>query len=1019
MVKDLNDPTNVDTVPAMLTEGEFVLNKEATQMYGPIIEQMNNNGLLQRKIENEIIMANTGKKVSKLYKEGYTAPGQAYAIAKSMGYNVGGLVQFLKDKEGWRDKAYQDDAGVWTIGYGRTGGVKPGHTTTKEAEDAWLQQRAQQEWDAVSAYGKKHGYNWAPNQIAALASFRYNGGQGMLDQLTDNGKRDNAAIQTKLPQYNKITDPNTGKKIPLKGLTNRRNAELELWGGQGNQVPGKQEAPPPMEAPPPAALEPQADMSVPESNAPDWFPQDTTGTFGGFATDALRGIVAPQRSNIVAPQMGRIGQNPEYIPSVATKRPQAFQKDEFGIARPVNIYGSYNMGGPIQYLRAGGKVGQVKVWDGTKYIWVDRSDPRAQRDRALAAQAQQQQAPLNFRQAAQVRAQQQVPQIPRPEGDSTVSPLGPRRIPKLNRFQQEAGALAGKIMTAFPPQSEVPPQIDKTPPVPGTDEAILQNSSQQVEAKEEQQARMPNNLQPGAQNLRQGAQWDTPQPPQPGPGAMQWDTPPPPNPDAERLRHNALLGDYARQFPKGDPRRAAAFNQQLHQKGAVPPTLQFDLPPQPAPPPQPLNIPEPQGRVTDLSGLTEEEIGALYDQGNPAAIQYAENEEKQQQVTQALNEVRAQQTVAAPETEGAEVLRQREKALEEQLAGLQDTPEGALVSEVGEVPNPLPTPEAPVRPDAWSEAELPDDVNIGGIQFPDEDLGKESTAEQKFGSIPNEMIGETDEDTRTNVIDDASKAAEGKMTEADNKIVAGGSGAVMEAGKNAPPGRLAGAKSKLKQMFGNLFDPQELARMAIMYVGSRLLGGSHVGSLQFAAQNYLGRVDAKEKRYHELVKSGKYSPESLKIYKETGDPSQLMALGEPPVELGNTKEFYSNNGTRIQAREVKVGDNKVWLDANNQPINLNAVHEEASRAPGTEEYRKRITDEAKTYTSTFKELQDRFGTFETDEGKQYATELTGGKVGLDAAKWAAENDVSPDAMGSLLDNAYRSAIADSKDGKTY
>ena len=34
MVKDLNDPTNVDTIPAMLTEGEFVLNREATQMYG-------------------------------------------------------------------------------------------------------------------------------------------------------------------------------------------------------------------------------------------------------------------------------------------------------------------------------------------------------------------------------------------------------------------------------------------------------------------------------------------------------------------------------------------------------------------------------------------------------------------------------------------------------------------------------------------------------------------------------------------------------------------------------------------------------------------------------------------------------------------------------------------------------------------------------------------------------------------------------------------------------------------------
>ena len=35
-------------------------------------------------------------KVSKIHNEGYTAPGQAYAIAKSMGYNQGG--QAMREK---------------------------------------------------------------------------------------------------------------------------------------------------------------------------------------------------------------------------------------------------------------------------------------------------------------------------------------------------------------------------------------------------------------------------------------------------------------------------------------------------------------------------------------------------------------------------------------------------------------------------------------------------------------------------------------------------------------------------------------------------------------------------------------------------------------------------------------------------------------------------------------------------------------------------------------------------------
>ena len=62
------------------------------------------------------------------------------------GYNTGGLVGFIKDEEGWRNKAYQGPGGVWTIGYGRTRNpdgstIKPGQTTSREKEDSWLTNR--------------------------------------------------------------------------------------------------------------------------------------------------------------------------------------------------------------------------------------------------------------------------------------------------------------------------------------------------------------------------------------------------------------------------------------------------------------------------------------------------------------------------------------------------------------------------------------------------------------------------------------------------------------------------------------------------------------------------------------------------------------------------------------------------------------------------------------------------------------------------------------------------------------
>ena len=267
MVKDLNDPSNRDTVPAMLTAGEFVLNKEATAMYGPLIQQMNDHGLKQRHAENQMVKANIGKKISKLHGEGYKAPGQAYAIAKSMGYNTGGLVDFLKEHEGYRDEAYTDSAGVWTIGYGRTTNpdgspIKPGQTTNRKAEDSWIQQRASQERAAIDSFADQHGYNWNPNQKDALASFRYNGGQGMIDQLTAGGTRDTATIEKKIPLYNKITNPKTGKKERLEGLANRRNAELGLWSSGAPSKSKRPEARPdpmaevPMEEAPPWVLQP-------------------------------------------------------------------------------------------------------------------------------------------------------------------------------------------------------------------------------------------------------------------------------------------------------------------------------------------------------------------------------------------------------------------------------------------------------------------------------------------------------------------------------------------------------------------------------------------------------------------------------------------------------------------------------------------------------------------------------------------------------------------------------------------
>ena len=91
------EPKGTDTVPAWLTPGEFVVNKEATDMYGPLIKKMNDEG---RKVQDmkEPMYATEGVEVPvnrpKYLMEDYVFD----KLVKKYGYNpkvaamvVGGL----------------------------------------------------------------------------------------------------------------------------------------------------------------------------------------------------------------------------------------------------------------------------------------------------------------------------------------------------------------------------------------------------------------------------------------------------------------------------------------------------------------------------------------------------------------------------------------------------------------------------------------------------------------------------------------------------------------------------------------------------------------------------------------------------------------------------------------------------------------------------------------------------------------------------------------------------------------
>ena len=133
----------------------------------------------------------------------------------------------IRQWEGLRLTAYQDVAGVWTIGYGSTRNVAPGMTIT--AEQAVERLRADLLTAETAVWQAVH-VGLTDNQFGALVSFVFNVGAGAFRSSTLLKKLnagDYGAVPTELAKWNKARVG--GVLQPVDGLTNRRAAEAGLW----------------------------------------------------------------------------------------------------------------------------------------------------------------------------------------------------------------------------------------------------------------------------------------------------------------------------------------------------------------------------------------------------------------------------------------------------------------------------------------------------------------------------------------------------------------------------------------------------------------------------------------------------------------------------------------------------------------------------------------------------------------------------------------------------------------------
>lgn len=141
---------------------------------------------------------------------------------------------FIKGWEGFKLTAYQDSAGIWTIGYGSimyqdNSPVKAGDVITAQKAETLIEWEVNMKSKTVDVVTTNVALT--QNQYNALVSFAYNAGSGALRsssllKLVKKNPSD-PAIRDSFMMWDKAHV--NGKLVEVAGLKNRRKSEADLY----------------------------------------------------------------------------------------------------------------------------------------------------------------------------------------------------------------------------------------------------------------------------------------------------------------------------------------------------------------------------------------------------------------------------------------------------------------------------------------------------------------------------------------------------------------------------------------------------------------------------------------------------------------------------------------------------------------------------------------------------------------------------------------------------------------------
>ena len=274
--------------------------------------------------------------------------------------------------------------------------------------------------------------------------------------------------------------------------------------------------------------------------------------------------------------------------------------------------------------------------------------------------------------------------------------------------------------------------------------------------------------------------------------------------------------------------------------------------------------------------------------------------------------------------------------------------------------------------------------------------------------------------------DNASKPSEKGQQHPDEVVSAG------EEAAKQDPSKLETAKGFFKDAFKDLFDGKELARMALMYVGSRALGYSHGGSLNWAAKQYVNRLDAKasseaaqaaqnRKDALDLEKSGKHTSASIAAYAKSGDLNDLVrtSAGTSFTPSGTTVDKWID-GKKVTLVQGKAADGSVAYSIDGKTVispyfvAQQADFDEGIHDKNSSAYKSRRNDVTSQSRQRFEEISAAEDVADAESGARF-TNIHPRQAADEYFAWAERNglDAGSAEMQAIMGNAYRNAIQDS------